>query len=135
MGLLFLCTANSCRSQMAEGIYRALAPGAAVHSAGTEPGGVHPLAIAVMGEIGIDISGHFSKGPGAIPADAIDTVITVCDDAAACPTPAPGARHIHWSIDDPAGATGSEEEVLAAFRRVRDDLKGRIEALLAGRSA
>ena len=132
MAILFLCTANSCRSQMAEGLYRSLAPGAEVHSAGTRPGRVHPLAIRVMEEIGIDISGHVSKGTGAIPTPEIDTVVTVCDDAAACPSPTPGARSIHWSIDDPDRATGSEEHVLAAFRRARDDLRRRIEALLAG---
>ena len=135
MAILFLCTANRCRSQMAEGIYRALAPGSTVHSAGTRPGGVHPLAVRVMGEIGIDISGHTSKGTGAIPAESIDTTVTVCDEAAGCPTPTPGARHIHWSIADPDRAAGTEEEILEAFRDARDDVKARIEALLAGRSA
>ncbi len=135
MAILFLCTANRCRSQMAEGLYRSLAPDSTVHSAGTQPTELHPLAVHVMDEIGIDISGHTSKGTAAIPTASIDTVVTVCDAAAECPSPLPEARQIHWSISDPDRATGTEAEILGAFRAARDDLKARIKALLAGRSA
>ncbi|HEX8033470.1 MAG TPA: arsenate reductase ArsC, partial [Ktedonobacterales bacterium] len=131
----FLCTHNSSRSQMAEGLLRARGGGRyVVYSAGTQPRSVHPLAIAVMREIGIDISeaaGYRAKGMGEFAGQAIDLVVTVCDDAAEeCPF-FPGARRQeHWGFPDPSAATGSEEERLAVFRRVRDGIAARIEAFV-----
>jgi arsenate reductase len=127
--VLILCTHNSARSQMAEGLLRSLdGPSIEVASAGTEATSVRPEAIAVMREIGIDISGHESKTLDRFLNEPFDEVITVCDDAnEACPF-FPGARHRrHWSIDDPSRVTGSNDERLAAFRRARDELKQRIE--------
>jgi arsenate reductase len=127
--VLFLCTHNSARSQMAEGLLRDLAGNRfEVHSAGTEATHVRPLAIRAMDEIGVDISGQESKTLDRYLSESFDYVITVCDDAnEACPF-FPGARNrLHWSFEDPARAEGSEEERLAVFRRVRDNLKGRIE--------
>ncbi len=137
MSVLFLCTHNSSRSQMAEGLLRARGGGRyVVSSAGTQPRSVHPLAIAAMREIGIDISeaaGHRAKGIGEFAGQAIDLVVTVCDDAAEeCPF-FPGARRQeHWGFPDPSAATGSEEERLAVFRRVRDAIAARIEAFVEG---
>ena len=133
--VLFLCTHNSARSQMAEGLLRALGCGTyESFSAGTEQTRVRPEAIAVMRELEIDISGQTSKTLDIYLHEPFDEVITVCDSAnESCPV-FPGARgRRHWSIDDPSGVTGSEEERLAAFRRARDDLRQRIETeLLAG---
>lgn len=126
--ILILCTGNSVRSQMAEGLLRRLGGDALeVHSAGTAPIGVSPLAIEAMREIGIDITGHRSKSVTEFGRQRFDTVITVCDSAAErCPI-FPGApQRIHWSIWDPGAATGSHEEKLAAFRSVRDDLSSRL---------
>ena len=123
--VLILCTGNSCRSQMAEAILRRAAGGLMeVHSAGSNPAGyVHPLAIAVLKEIGIDLSAHTSKHMNAFLERDVTTVITVCGNAdQACPMfPGQVNRH-HWGFDDPAHATGTEEEKLAAFRRVRDQI-------------
>ncbi|MGA4577807.1 arsenite methyltransferase [Limisphaera sp. VF-2] len=134
--VLILCTGNSCRSHMAEGILRAAAGDILdVQSAGSEPAGhVHPLAIAVMREIGIDISGHRSKSLREFLGRPVETVITVCGNAdQACPTfPGQVNRH-HWPFDDPAKATGSEEERLTVFRRVRDEIRRVFEAYAAGR--
>ncbi len=127
--VLFLCTHNSARSQMAEGLLRHLAGnGFEVHSAGTEATLVRPLAIRAMEELGIDISGQESKTLDAYLDQPFDYVITVCDDAnEACPF-FPGARNrLHWSFEDPSRAGGSEEERLALFRRVRDEIRERIE--------
>lgn len=134
--ILILCTGNSCRSHLAEGILRA-ALGAAfdVASAGSHPAGyVHPLAIKAMAEIGIDISAHQSKHLDAFLHAEVETVITVCGNAdQACPMfPGQVNRH-HWGFDDPAHATGSEEEKLAVFRRVRDEIRRVFEAYAAGR--
>ena len=129
--ILFLCTGNSCRSQMAEGFARSMvANGDRVYSAGTSPKGIHPLAIRVMGEVGIDISTQHSKGLDEIPLGQIDQLITLCGDAAeTCPTlPAKVAR-THWPLADPALATGDEEEVMKIFRQVRDDIRARVQAL------
>ncbi|MBI2513857.1 MAG: arsenate reductase ArsC [Opitutae bacterium] len=124
--VLILCTGNSCRSHMAEGILRAAAGDVVeVHSAGSKPAGyVHPKAIQVMREIGIDLSAHTSKHMKEFMHTPITTVITVCGVAdQACPIfPGQVNRH-HWRFDDPAHATGTEEEVLAQFRRVRDEIK------------
>ena len=127
-GILFLCTGNSCRSQMAEGFANILAPdNILVFSAGTFPAGVSSRAIKVMKEIGIDISNHYSKRIDDIPTDEIGTVITLCDSAAKlCPS-FPGKRRLHWPIPDPVGAIGDEEQVLSEFRRARDKIRKRVE--------
>ncbi|MGA2243908.1 MAG: arsenate reductase ArsC [Verrucomicrobiota bacterium] len=134
--VLILCTGNSCRSHLAEGILRAAAGDALnVRSAGSKPAGfVHPLAIQVMKEIGIDISGQHSKPMNDFLQQPVETVITVCGHAdQACPRfPGQVNRH-HWGFEDPAHAVGSDEEKLAVFRRVRDEIKRVIEAYAAGR--
>ncbi len=134
--ILFLCTHNSSRSQMAEGLLRARGGGRyAVFSAGTHPRGVHPLAVRAMGELGIDISeaaGYRAKSlEEFIGQPPMDLVVTVCDEAAEeCPF-FPGARRQeHWGFPDPSQATGTEEERLAVFRQVRDALAARIDAWL-----
>jgi arsenate reductase len=130
--VLILCTGNSARSQMAEGLLRDMGAGAIdVFSAGTRPGVVRPEAIAVMAERGIDISGHRSKHVDEFKDQRFDYVITVCDSAnESCPV-FPGAPHrIHWSFPDPAAVEGAETERLAAFRAVRDDLSATLETLL-----
>lgn len=123
--ILILCTGNSCRSHIAEGILREHGGGNfEVRSAGSQPAGyVHPLAIAAMAEIGIDISGHHSKHLGEFLERGVQTVITVCGNAdQACPVfPGQVSRH-HWPFDDPAHATGSDEERMMVFRRVRDEM-------------
>jgi arsenate reductase (thioredoxin) len=127
--VLFLCTHNSARSQMAEGLLRHLAGNRfEAMSAGTEATHVRPLAIKVMEEIGIDISGQESKTLERYQQEPFDYVITVCDDAnEVCPF-FPGAQsRLHWSLKDPSKAEGSEEERLAAFREVRDGIRRRIE--------
>lgn len=130
--VLFLCTGNSARSQMAEGLLRALAGDRfEVFSAGTEPSFVRPQAIAVMSELGIDISDHRSKSLTEFLNDKFDYVITVCDHAnQRCPIFPGRVKRIHWSIDDPV-ISGSEEAQLAAFRQARDELQERIQAFLA----
>ena len=134
--VLILCTGNSCRSHFAEGILRAAAGDwLDVQSAGSKPAGhVHPLAIKVMKEIGIDISGHRSKHMDEFLKQPVETVITVCGNAdQACPMfPGQVNRH-HWGFDDPAHAAGSDEEKLVVFRRIRDEIKRVFEAYGAGR--
>ena len=133
--VLLLCTGNSCRSHLAEGLLRAAAGDLIeVHSAGSKPAGyVHPKAIQVMREIGIDISTHTSKHMHDFLDRKITTVITVCGNAdQACPLyPGQVNRH-HWGFDDPAHAQGTEEEILAEFRRVRDQIRLVFEAYAAG---
>ncbi len=134
--VLILCTGNSCRSHLAEGILRAAAGEVLeVQSAGSKPAGyVHPLAIRVMTEIGIDISAHRSKHLDEFLKQPVETVITVCGNAdQACPTFPGQVNRYHWGFDDPAHATGSEEEKLAVFRRVRDEIRKVFEAYAAGR--
>ena len=134
--ILILCTGNSCRSQMAEGILRHAAGDLFdVASAGSKPAGrVHPLAIRMMQEIGIDISGHHSKHVDEFLARKVETVITVCGNAdQACPVfPGRVNRH-HWAFDDPGHTTGTEEEILAAFRRVREEMRRIFGAYADGR--
>ncbi|NBV20657.1 MAG: arsenate reductase ArsC [Proteobacteria bacterium] len=134
--VLILCTGNSCRSHLAEGILRSVAGDILeVHSAGSKPAGyVHPLGIQVMHEIGIDISAHCSKHMNDFLQQDIETVITVCGNAdQACPLfPGQLNRH-HWGFDDPAHATGSEAEKLAVFRRVRDEIRRVFTAYAEGR--
>jgi arsenate reductase len=133
--VLFLCTHNSGRSQMAEGLLRALAGDRfEAMSAGTEATHVRPLAIRAMRELGVDISGQESKTLDRYLREPFDYVITVCDDAnEACPF-FPGAQsRLHWSFEDPSKAEGSEEERLEIFRSVRDRIRRRIEEDLVGR--
>lgn len=127
--VLFICTHNSARSQMAEGLLQALGNGQfEVYSAGTEATFVRPLAIQVMAEIGIDISSQHSKTLDRYLNEPFDEVITVCDTAAeTCPFFPGAAHHRHWSFEDPSKATGSEEEQLAVYRRVRDEIRASIE--------
>ena len=136
--VLILCTGNSCRSQMAEGLWRQLGGKAwEVYSAGSNPAGyVHPRAIEVMREIGLDISRQESKSLDRFRDEPFDLVITVCDRAReSCPV-FPGAREtLHWPFPDPAHATGSEAEVLAAFRTVRDQIAKTIRDYLAAHEA
>ena len=132
--ILILCTGNSCRSHLAEGILRAAVGEAAeVASAGSDPAGyVHPMAVEVMKEIEIDISAHTSKHLDEFLQQEVHTVITVCGNAdQACPIfPGQAEKH-HWPFDDPAKATGSEEEILAEFRRVRDEIRAKFETYAA----
>jgi arsenate reductase len=134
--ILILCTGNSCRSHLAEGLLRrALGDDFVVASAGSNPAGyVHPLGIKAMAEVGIDISAHRSKHLNEFLDQQVETVITVCGNAdQACPMfPGQVNRH-HWGFDDPAHATGSEEEQMAVFRRVRDEIARVFEAYAAGR--
>ena len=131
--VLFLCTHNSARSQMAEGFLHASAGDRfEVASAGTEATRVHPLAIRAMEEVGISLAWHTSKTLDRFLTQPWDYVITVCDSASErCPAFPAETRRIHWSLDDPSRATGTEEERLKAFRRVRDEISGRIRAWLA----
>ncbi len=126
--ILVLCTGNSARSQIVEGLLCALSQGVLeVHSAGTHPVGVNPLAIEVMKEIGIDISSQRSKSVTEFEGQRFDTVITVCDNAReSCPVFQGAPERIHWSLEDPAAVQGTREEQLPSFRRVRDDLRYRL---------
>jgi len=134
--VLILCTGNSCRSHLAEGVLRAAAGDFLnVASAGSKPAGyVHPLAIRAMAEIGNDISVHHSKHMNEFLNQNVETVITVCGNAdQACPIfPGQVNRH-HWPFDDPAHAVGTDEEKLAVFRRVRDEIRRAFEAYADGR--
>jgi arsenate reductase (thioredoxin) len=133
--VLILCTGNSCRSQMAEGILRHVAGDIfEVHSAGSHPAGyVHPRAIEVMKEMGIDISGNTSKHLNDFLGTKIDTVITVCGKAdQACPAFPGQVNRYHWGFDDPVHAQGADEEILAEFRRVRDQIRLVMTAYAAG---
>jgi arsenate reductase len=132
--VLILCTGNSARSQMAEGLFRREAGDRyEVFSAGTKPTLVRPEAIAVMNEIGIDISGHRSKSVDEFTAQEFDQVITVCDNAKeSCPVFPGKTQRLHWPVEDPAAVQGSEEERQSAFRKLRDQLHGRIIVFLGG---
>jgi arsenate reductase len=133
--VLFLCTHNSARSQMAEGFLRAMAGDRfEAGSAGTEKTSVNPLAIRAMAELGIDLGGHTSKLYADVVSEAWDYLITVCDDAnERCPWVPGSVKRLHWSFPDPSRATGSEEERLAVFRRVRDQIQERLTDWLRGR--
>jgi arsenate reductase len=126
--ILFLCTHNSCRSQMAEGIVNQyLGDRLKAFSAGTEAAFVHPRAIAVMAEIGIDISRHRSKSLDEFEGETFDYVVTLCGSAnEQCPLFFGVVERIHIGFDDPARAAGSDEEIMAEFRRVRDDIRHRL---------
>jgi len=126
--ILFLCVANSARSQIAEGLARAVAPeGVEIFSAGSSPVQVHPFAREVLLEAGIDISSHHAKSVDDIPAERIGTVITLCAEEV-CPVFPGAVRRHHWPQRDPASVVGSEEEIRAVFRQVRDSIRERIEA-------
>jgi arsenate reductase len=130
--ILVLCTGNSARSQMGEGLFRDEGGGGyEVSSAGTKPSQVRPEAIAVMREIGIDISGNRSKSVDEFAGQAFDFVVTVCDSARDnCPVFPGATKRIHWSLEDPAAVEGPEDERLAAFRRIRDQLRERVKAFV-----
>jgi len=131
--VLFVCTGNSARSQMAEGLLRQSAGDRfEVASAGTNPHGLHPLAVQVMREVGIDISQHQSKSLDLFLDLPFNWVITVCDRAKeSCPIFPGAATRVHWSFDDPASAEGTEVERTAVFRRVRDEIQHRLRLFLA----
>lgn len=134
--ILFLCTGNSCRSQMAEGWLKHLGGGRfEALSAGTAPQGLNPLAVRVMAEAGVDISAQRSKLVDEYLTRDIDLLVTVCGGAReSCPLfIGKVAAREHWPVDDPARASGSEGEVLAEFRRVRDELRERMEVLIGGK--
>jgi len=134
MKILYLCTGNSARSQMAEAFTRSMLPHGApieVFSAGTAPSGLHPETAAVMGEAGVDMSGYRSKPMSDVPFDSIDLVVTLCDDARrSCPAPPSGARRIHWGLKDPTEAAGSPEQVRQAFRDTRDEVLTCVKRLM-----
>ena len=136
--VLFLCTHNSARSQMAEGLLRSMAGDRfEAGSAGTEKTSVHPLAIRAMAEVGIDISTHTthtSKRYEEVAGQGWDCVITVCDDAnERCPIVPGSVKRLHWSFEDPSRASGNEAQRLAVFRRVRDQIRERLTGWLRGR--
>lgn len=130
--VLILCTGNSARSQMAEGLLRHMGDGRfEVESAGVEPSHVRPQAIEAMRERGIDISGHRSKSVDEFTGQEFDYVITVCDNAnERCPVFPGKTERIHWSFDDPAAAEGDEAARLAVFRRVRDEIESRLREFI-----
>jgi arsenate reductase len=131
--VLILCTGNSARSQMAEGLWRHLGGDRyEVFSAGTHPSHVRPGAIAVMAELGIDLSGRRSKSVDEFAGQPFDLVVTVCDHARElCPVYPEITRRLHWSFPDPAAVEGSEDRRLAAFRNIRDQIAGQLRAFLA----
>lgn len=131
--IYFLCTGNSCRSQMAEGFARALlGPDWQVESAGVEMHGLNPKAVTVMAEVGIDISNQYSKLIDLDYLNQCDLVVTLCGDARdKCPMTPASVQKQHWPLPDPAQANGAEAEQLAAFRTVRDDIRQRVAALVA----
>ena len=131
--VLFLCTGNACRSQMAEGWLKHLGGDAfEVYSAGIVAHGKNPRAIAAMQDAGIDISGQKSEALDPVLLDEIDLLITVCGNAdESCPTVPVSCEKQHWPFDDPAGAEGSEEEIMAEFYRVRDQIRDKIKVYLA----
>lgn len=129
--VLFLCVANSARSQLGEGIARSLAPAhVKISSAGSEPATVRPQAVAVLAEVGIDISHHRAKGMDEVDRP-VDAVVTLCAEEV-CPAWLGPAHRIHWGLPDPAGVEGSEEERLQAFRDVRDELLRRLAVVFGG---
>jgi arsenate reductase len=133
-GILFLCVANSARSQMAEGIARSIVPaGTKVWSAGSRPTSVRPEAVAVLSEIGIDISHQRSRAVAEVPAAEVDTVITLCAEEE-CPLFLGEAARLHWGLPDPAAVAGPDTARLDAFRAVRDELVRRIAELVGAKS-
>ena len=137
--VLFLCVGNACRSQIAEGVLRHLADDRfEVRSAGAVPAGLSSRAVRVMAEIAVDISDQVSQSVDDFAGQTFDYVITVCDEAGKGPCPVfvgQAGKKLHWPFDDPAFATGDDEEVLAVFRRVRDEIKARLETFVANQGA
>jgi arsenate reductase len=130
-GILFLCVANSARSQIAEAIARELAPpGVEVFSAGSRPSRMNPLAVSVLAEIGLDASGQRSKSVEEIPPGRVGTIVTLCAEEV-CPAWLGEAHRLHWPLPDPAAVEGSDEQRLEAFRRVRDAIRSRVLELFA----
>ncbi len=128
-GILFLCVANSARSQMAEGLARArFGDAVRVQSAGSDAAGVNPLAVKVLAELGIDISRQTSKTVDTIDPATVDTVVTLCAEEV-CPVFLSKARRLHWPLPDPTAGGGTEDEQLARFRKTRDEIRRRIEVL------
>lgn len=129
---MFLCTGNSCRSQMAEGFARERGKGKIeAYSAGLAPVGINPRAILVMNEAGVDISKQSSNAIEKDLLDSMDVIITLCGKAeSSCPMTPLDIKRFHWHVNDPAGATGTEEEVLDTFRSTRDDIRERIELFI-----
>ena len=131
MHILFLCVANSARSQMAEGLARSMAPdGVTVSSAGSQPSSLNPLAVGALAEDGIDISHHRSKSVEELDGADVDVVITLCAEEV-CPVWLGKAERLHWPLPDPAAVSGDEGERLQGFRDVRDELKRRLEEYFA----
>ena len=130
--VMFLCTGNSCRSQMAEGFARRYGGDALeVYSAGLIPAGVNENAAKVMAEMGIDISRQTSKAIDRELLNSMDLIITLCGHAESlCPATPPEIKRLHWPVDDPVGTRGSEEKVLAEFRRARDEIMGKVVELI-----
>ena len=131
--IYFLCTGNSCRSQIAEGYGKAILPTDEfeIKSAGIEQHGLNPRAVQVMAEEGIDISTQTSDLIDMDYFNQADLIITLCGDAKyKCPVIPKGIKHVHWDLEDPAKATGTEEEIINKFREIRDDIKSRVENLL-----
>jgi arsenate reductase len=132
--VLFLCVANSARSQMAEGLARSLAPpGVKVSSAGSAPSKLNPLAVKALAELGLDISGHSSKNVAEIPPGDVDVVVTLCAEEV-CPVFLGKAMRVHWGLPDPAGAQGDEAAKLQSFRSVRDELRRRLTRVFGATS-
>jgi arsenate reductase len=131
--ILFLCVANSARSQMAEGLARHLfGPAVRVQSAGSQPATVNPYAVEVMRELGIDLGGHHSKSVATIDPASVDTVITLCAEEV-CPVFLATVDRLHWPLEDPAAAppSATRDEILARFRKARDEIQARLERLAA----
>ena len=121
-GILFLCVANSARSQMAEGLARQLLNSYTIYSAGSKPSTVNPFAVRALEEEGIGVEGHSSKSVGDIPKDEVDIVITLCAEEV-CPVYLGDAERLHWPLPDPAAVEGSDEDILASFRKIRNEIK------------
>ncbi len=131
--ILFLCVANSARSQMAEGLARSMAPESVeIMSAGSAPARINPYAIEVLSELGIDITSHHSKSVDDVPQDRVRTVITLCAEEV-CPIFPGDVERLHWPQEDPAGAVGSDEDIRASFRNVRDQIRARLLSFFAER--
>ncbi|MGD0264858.1 MAG: arsenate reductase ArsC [Candidatus Methylomirabilota bacterium] len=130
--VMFVCTGNSARSQMAEGFARHIGRGRIeACSAGMEPSQLNPFAVAIMQEKGVDISGQRSKGFDEALARSMDLVVTVCGNAdERCPVLPPVVKRLHWPLEDPAAATGSDDQILATFREVRDEIEVRVTELV-----
>jgi arsenate reductase len=132
--ILFLCVANSARSQLAEGLARRLAPrGVGIHSAGSAPGSLNPHVVRVLAEREIDIRGHRSKGIDEVPVERVGVVVTLCAEEVCPVLPGDVERH-HWPLPDPAAVSGTEAEILRSFRDCRDEIEQRLAAFFASRA-